>query len=76
MSLTPYVSFTDGAYRSTQYLSSVAWEIYDPNGQLVDLQVICLGRTTNNVAKYSAVIEIMSEAITFGIRELVVSLDS
>ena len=76
MSLTPYVNFTDGAFRSTRNLSSAAWVIYDPNLKLVDLQGICLGRTTNNIVEYNAVIELLSESITLDIRELVLNLDS
>eukprot|EP00253_Pinus_taeda_P013994 PITA_13994 len=34
------------------------------------------GRTTNNVAEYCAVIELLTEAINLGIRALVVNLDS
>ena len=76
MSSTPYVGFADGACRSTCNLSSAAWVIYDPHGELLDLQGVCLGRTTNNVAEYSAVIELLAEAVDLGIRELVVNLDS
>ena len=76
MSRTPYVGFADGACRSTCNLSSAAWLIYDPHGELLDLQGVCLGRTTNNVAEYSAVIELLPEAVDLGIRELVVNLDS
>ena len=54
----------------------VAWVIYDPAGELIDLQGICLGRTTNNVAEYSAVIEILTKAINLGIRAFLVNLDS
>ena len=43
MSITPYVSFTDGASRSTRNLSSTAWVIYDPASELIDLQGICPG---------------------------------
>ena len=43
MSITPYVGFADGASRSTRNLSSTAWVIYDPAGELIELQVICLG---------------------------------
>ena len=50
--------------------------IYDATGELIDLQVICLGQTTNNVAEYSVVIELLTEAITLGISALVVNLDS
>ena len=76
MSDAPYVGFADGACRSTQNLSSAAWVIYDPHGELIDLQGVCLGRTTNNVAEYSAVIELLAEAANLGIRALVVNLDS
>ena len=56
MSGSPYVGFADGASRSTRNLSSAAWVIYDPHGELVDIQGVCLGCTTNNVAEYSVVI--------------------
>ena len=76
MSDAPYVGFTDGACRSTRDLSSAAWVIYDPHGELIDCQGVCLGRTTNNVAEYCAIIELLAEAINLGIRALVVNLDS
>ena len=76
MSDAPYVGFADGACRSTRNMSSVAWVIYDPHGELIDLQGVCLGCTTNNVAEYCAVIELLAEAINLGIRALVVNLDS
>ena len=76
MSITTYVGFADGASRSTRNLSLAAWVIYDPAGGLIDLQGICLGRTTNNVTEYSTVIELLTEAINLGIRALLVNLDS
>ena len=76
MSGTPHVGFADGACRSTCNLSSAAWVIYDPHGELIDFQGVCLGYTTNNVAKYSVVIELLVKAINLGIRALVVNLDS
>ena len=76
MSITPYVGFADGASRSARNLSSAAWVIYDPAGELIDLQGICLGRATNNVVEYSVVIELLTEAINLGIRALLVNLDS
>ena len=66
MSGSPYVGFTDGASRSTRNLSSAAWVIYDPHGELVAIQGVCLGCMTNNVAEYSAVIELLAEAINLG----------
>ena len=37
---------------------------------------VSLGQTTNNIAEYSAVIELLSESISFGIWSLIVRLDS
>ena len=37
---------------------------------------MCLGRTTNNIAEYSVVLELLTEAVNLGIRELLVYLDS
>lgn len=71
-----YVSFVDGACHSTRNLSFAALKIYELNVELVNLQGICLGRTTNNISEYSSVLKILSEAIALGIRELIVKLDS
>ena len=43
MSITAYVGFMDGASRSTRNFYSAAWVIYNPAGELIDLQGICLG---------------------------------
>ena len=67
MSMTPYVGFAAGACRSTRNLSFVAWVIYDPHGELIDLQGICLGHTNNNIAEYVVVIELLSVAIALDI---------
>ena len=76
MSIAPYVSFLDGASRSTRNLSSAAWVIYNPAGELINLQGICLGQTTNNVAEYSFVLELLIESVNLGICTLLVNLDS
>ena len=68
--------FRSGASRSTKNLSSAAWVIYDPVGELINLQGICMGPATNNVAKYSAVLELLTKAVNLGIRALLVKLDS
>jgi ribonuclease HI len=44
--------------------------------ELISLRGVCLGRATNNIAEYSAVIELLVDAISLGIRRLVVRLDS
>ena len=76
MSSSHYVGFDDGACCSTQNLSSTTWVLYEPNGELINLQGIYLGRKTNNIAEYSTVIELLSEVVALGIRDLVVKLDS
>ena len=53
----------------------MAWVIYDPHDELVDLQGVYLGCTTNNVIEYSVVIELLTEAINLDICTLVVNLD-
>ena len=76
MSITPYVGFTDGASHSTRNLSLAAYVIYDPTGELVNLQGVCLGPATNNVAEYSAIFELLNEVVNLEIRMLLVHLNS
>jgi ribonuclease HI len=76
VSSLPYIGFVDGASRSTQNLASVAWEIYAPTDELISLHGVFLGRATNNIMEYSAVIELLTDAISFGIHHLIVRLDS
>ena len=71
-----YVGYVDGASRSTRNLSSAAWAIFDPSGELVSFRGVCIGRSTNNIAEYSALIELLSDTIAHGIRQLIVRLDS
>jgi ribonuclease HI len=68
----PYIGFADGASCSTQNLASAAWAIYAPTNELVSLQGVCLDRENNNIAEYSVVIELLVDAISLGIRHLVV----
>jgi ribonuclease HI len=72
----PYIGFADGACHSTQNLASAAWAIYAPTNEPVSLRGACLDRATNNIAEYSVVIELLVDAISLGIRHLVVRLDS
>jgi ribonuclease HI len=72
----PYIGFPDGASHSTQNLASAAWAIYAPTNELISLRGVCLGRATNNTAEYSAIVELLVDAISLGISHLVVRLDS
>ena len=44
--------------------------------ELVNQQGVCKERATNNIAEYSAVLELLTEAVNLGIRELLLYLDS
>jgi len=71
-----YLGFADGSSRHTRNLAFAGWVIYLPEGLLVSLGGVCLRPSTNNVAKYSVVIEILCDAISHGIHSLEVRLDS
>jgi ribonuclease HI len=71
-----FIGYADGASRHTRRLASAAWVIFTPRGQLLSSGGICLGDTTNNVAEYSAVIELLRDALSFGISHLRVYLDA
>ena len=71
-----FVGYIDDASQHTRRLASVAWVIFTPQGQLLSSGGICLGDTKNNVAEYSAVIELLRDALSFGISHLQVYLDA
>jgi len=71
-----FIGFADGASHHTQNIASATWVIYSPTGQLVVSGGACLGPATNNVAKYSAVIELLCDVISHGMLCLEVRLDS
>jgi ribonuclease HI len=71
-----FIGYADGASRHTRRLASAAWVIFTPQGQLLSSGEICLGDTTNNVVEYSAVIELLRDALSLGISHLRVYLDA
>ena len=70
--LETFVGYADGASHRTQNL----WAIFYPSDELVSFRGICIGQSTNNIAEYISLIELLSYAISHGIRRLVVRLDS
>ena len=76
MSSERFIGFADGTSRHTCNLASAAWVIYSPSGQLVASGGACLGHATNNVAEYRDVIKILWDALSCGITQLEVLLDS
>jgi ribonuclease HI len=53
-------------------LAFTAWEIYAPTDELISLHGVFLGRATNNIAEYSAVIELLTDVVSLGICHLIV----
>ena len=72
----PFVGYPNGASFSTQNLSSVARAIFNLNDELVSFQGICIGRLTNNIAEYNALMRLLSDSISFGINRIIIRLDS
>ena len=71
-----YIGFTDGASHHTQNSASAAWVIYTRVGQVFSSGGVCLRPSSNNIAEYSAVIELLRDAISHGVLSLEVRLDS
>ena len=76
MEYSTYIEFADGAHRHTQNSASAAWVIYTPMGQVLSSAGICLWPSSNNVAKYSAIIDLLWDAISYGVLSLEVRIDS
>ena len=76
MSFEWFVGFTDDASRHTCNLALAAWVIYSHSRQLVSSGGACLGHDSNNVAEYRDVIELLWDALSRGITQLEVRLDS
>ena len=70
-----YLGYDDGATHHTQDIASSSWVIYTPEGHVVSLGGVCLQPSSNNVAEYSVVIEILCDAISNGIRSLQVCIE-
>ena len=71
-----HIGYDDGAKRSSRNIASVAWVIFSPSNEFLDSGGIFLGRATNNIAEYEAIIALMTNASALGIHSLVVRLDS
>ena len=71
-----YTRFADGASHHALNLASATWVIYEPSSQLLSSGNTCSGPLTNNIAEYSAIIELLLDAISHIIQHLVVHLDS
>ena len=68
--------FVDGACRHTLDLASAAWVLYSLAEDLVSSGAVCIGPATNNIAEYEAVINLLTEAASQDVCDLVVLMDS
>ena len=71
-----YIGFTDGASHHTQNSTLATWVIYTPTGEILSSRGICLRPSSNNVAEYSAIIELLCDSIAHGVHSLEVRIDS
>ena len=71
-----FIGFADGASHHTQHSASAAWVILTPMGQELSSGGVCLRPSSNNVVEYSAVIELLRDAILHGVLSIEVRLDS
>ncbi|MCW3100219.1 MAG: Ribonuclease [Chthonomonadaceae bacterium] len=76
MSVTPWKAHVDGAARGNPGPAGVGVVIEDAEGQVVKEIAEPLGRTTNNVAEYTAMIRALEEARALGCSRLAVYTDS
>ena len=71
-----YVGYADGASRHTQNSASTAWVTYKPTVQVLSSGGACFWPSSNNIAEYSVMIELLRDAISHGIRSIEVCIDS
>ena len=74
--MTSFIGFADGFHRYMLNLASVDWVLYSPTNELVISRGILLGPSTNNLAKYQAMVILLMEALANDVREIRVYLDS
>ena len=74
--MTSFTSFADGANRYTLKLASAAGVLYSPTSDMVSSGGVCLGPSTNNLAKHHAVIALVTKSLANDVREIRVYLDS
>jgi ribonuclease HI len=76
VSSLPYIGFIDSASHNNHNLAYVSWAIYAPTNELISLHGVCIGCATNNITKYSAIIELLTDIMSLGIHRLVARLNS
>lgn len=75
-STSTWTAYTDGGARGNPGPAGAGAVLYDPTGREVAAISKFLGKTTNNVAEYTAVILVLEEALRHPVRRLNMRLDS
>ncbi len=70
------IAYTDGGSRGNPGPAGLGALLMEPGGALIREASEYLGRTTNNVAEYSAIIRALEMALEEGASELEVRMDS
>ena len=71
-----YTGFANGASKWSPNIASDVRVIYSPSHDLIHIDEMCVGTTTNNQYEYDGVTGLLSSTLQFGIRHLDVFLDS
>lgn len=71
-----FVLYADGASRGNPGPASIGAVLYDPDGVVVAEVSEAIGKQTNNVAEYEALIAGLQAALELGVTRLRVRLDS
>jgi ribonuclease HI/probable phosphoglycerate mutase len=71
-----YLLYCDGASRGNPGAAATGWVLLDASGREVAAEGCSIGRQTNNVAEYTALLRGLEAAARAGVRRLHVRLDS
>ena len=74
MESSTFIGFTDGVSHHTQHSAFVAKVIYAPTGRVLSSEGVCLWPSSNNVAEYSAIIELLRDSISHDVLSLEVHM--
>ena len=70
------IAYTDGASRGNPGPAAAGFILNNPEGNQLQAKAFFLGKTTNNVAEYTALIKALEAARETGAKELAVFSDS
>ena len=71
-----WLLYTDGASRGNPGPAAIGAVLFDRNGRRVHAVSQVIGEATNNVAEYSAAIAGLEAALSLGIRDIELRMDS